>query len=254
MPDFELALLLLVAVAVIVTIARKVGIPYPILLVIGGLVLGFVPGIPPVKLEPGLVLVIFLPPLIFSAAWQTPVRDLRQNLGPVLLLSVGLVLFTTLVVGLIAYATNPGLSLAAAFVLGAIVSPTDALAATTILRRLDVPRRIVSVLEEESLVNDATALTVYRTAVVAAATGAFVFTDALGSFAFCQPWAVSLVGLVVALAVDFIWSRLFDPPVEVTLSLLIPYAVYLPAERLGASGVIAAVTAGLYLGIALPGS
>jgi len=131
MPDFELALLLLMAVAVIVTIARKLGIPYPILLVIAGLVLGFVPGIPQVKLEPELVLVIFLPPLILSAAWQTPVRDLRRNLRAVLLLSVGLVLFTTLIVGLIAYATTPALSLAAAFLLGAIVSPTDALAATT---------------------------------------------------------------------------------------------------------------------------
>ena len=247
MPDFELALLLLVAVAAIVTVARKVGVPFPILLVIGGLALALIPGIPHLELEPELVLVIFLPPLILSAAWQTPVRDLRRNIRPVLALSVGLVLFTTLVVGLVAVVANPGLSLTTAFLLGAIVSPTDALAATTVLRRLGVPRRIVSILEEESLVNDATALTLYRTALFAIASGVFVAGDAVLAFILATVGGI-LVGLAVALIVDFIWSHLFDPPVEVTLSLLIPYAAFLPAERIGASGVIAAVTAGLYLG------
>ena len=247
MPDFELVLALLVAVAVLVTLARRLHVAYPILLVVGGIALGLLPGVPSVELDPQLVLVVFLPPLIFSAAWQTPVRDLRENLAKVLLLSVGLVLFTVAVVGVAAAAVIPGLSLAVALVLGAIVSPSDALAATTVLERLDVPRRVRAVLEEESLLNDATALTAYRTAVIAALSGSFVLRDAIGTFALAALGGVA-VGLAVALVAGALWSRLDDPPVEVSLSLVLPYAAYLPAEQIGASGVIATVTAGLILG------
>jgi CPA1 family monovalent cation:H+ antiporter len=246
-PDFELVLLLLVVVAVIVSISRHVGIPYPILLVIGGIALGVLPGLPDVQLNPELVLVVFLPPLILAAAWRTPIRDVRDNVQPVLLLSVGLVVFTTLVVGGVTAIVVPGLTLAAAFALGAIVSPSDVLAATTVLARFPVPRRVRSVLEEESLVNDATALTLYRTAVTALVTGTFVATEAFGTFALASLGGVAVGGVVAAVA-DRLWSRLFDPPVEVTLSLVIPYAAYLPAEQLGASGVIATATAGLWLG------
>jgi CPA1 family monovalent cation:H+ antiporter len=165
----------------------------------------------------------------------------------VLLLSVGLVLFTTLIVALVVKAIVPGLPVAAAFAFGAIVAPTDAIAATAVLRRLSVPRRIILILESESLLNDATALTLYRAAVVAAATGSFVLTNTLISFSVAAVGGL-IVGLAVAFVVAWIWERLFDPPVEVTLSLLIPYAAYLPAEAIGASGVIATVTAGLYLG------
>ncbi|HET7027116.1 MAG TPA: Na+/H+ antiporter [Candidatus Limnocylindrales bacterium] len=247
MPDFELILLLLVVVATIVAIAHWVGIAYPILLVIGGIGLGLLPGVPSVQLDPELVLVVFLPPLIFAAAWQTPIRDVRENLQPVLLLSVGLVLFTTAVVGVVVAGVLPGLPLAAAFALGAIVSPSDVLAATTVLSRIAVPRRVRAILEEESLVNDATALTVYRTAVAAAVSGTFVAADAIGTFALASVGGIA-VGLVVAYVADQLWRRLFDPPVEVSLSLVLPYAAYLPAEHLGASGVIAAATAGLWLG------
>jgi monovalent cation/hydrogen antiporter len=246
-PDFELILLLLVIVAVLVTVARRVRIAYPILLVIGGIVLGLAPGVPEVQLDPQLVFVVFLPPLIFAAAWQTPVRDLRENLPKVLLLSVGLVIFTVVVVGVVADALIPGLGIAAAFVLGAIVSPSDALAATTVLERPDVPRRIRAFLEEESLLNDATALTLYRTGIVATLSGAFVATNAVGSFGLAAFGGIA-VGVVVGLVAALLWSRLFDPPVEVSLSIVIPYAAYLPAEQLGASGVIATVTAGLILG------
>jgi Na+/H+ antiporter len=247
MADFELILLLLFVVALIVTLARKIEIPYPILLVVGGLALGLIPGIPRLALDPQIVLVVFLPPLILSAAWQTPIRDLRANRRPVLLLSVGLVLFTTLVVGLVAKAVVPGIPIAAAFAFGAIVAPTDAIAATAVLRRLSVPRRIILILETESLLNDATALTLYRAAILAAATGSFVLSDTVVGFGVSAVGG-ALVGIAVAYLVAWIWEKLFDPPVEVTLSLLIPYAAYLPVEALGASGVIATVTAGLYLG------
>lgn len=246
MAEFELILLLLGVVALIVTLARKIAIPYPILLVLGGLALGLVPGVPRLQLDPELVLAVFLPPLLMAAAWQTPIRDLRANRRPVLLLSVGLVLFTTLAVALVAKAVVPGIPLAAAFAFGAIVAPTDAIAATAVLRRLSVPRRIILILESESLLNDATALTLYRTAILAAATGSFVLTDAVIAFSVAAVGGL-LIGLAVAIAVAWIWKRLFDPPVEVTLSLLIPYAAFLPAEAVGASGVIATVTAGLYL-------
>ncbi|HEY3524223.1 MAG TPA: Na+/H+ antiporter [Candidatus Limnocylindrales bacterium] len=251
MPDFDLILVLLVAVAVIVSIARRIGVAYPILLVIGGIVLGLVPGVPEIDLDPSLVLVIFLPPLVFAAAWETPVRDFRENLVAVLLLSVGLVLFTVAVVGVAALAVVPGLLVAGAFVLGAIVAPSDALAATTVLERVDVPRRVRAVLEEESLLNDATALTAYRTAVIAALSGSFVLGDALSTFAVATLGGLA-IGLLVAGAVDFLWERLDDPPVEVTLSLVIPYVAFLPAEAVGASGVIAAVTAGIILGYRSP--
>lgn len=246
MSDFELILVLLVIVAVIVTVARRLHIPYPIMLVIGGLIVGFAPGLPRVTLDPEVVLVVFLPPLILAAAWQTPIRDLKKNIRPVLSLSVGLVLFTTFLVGLVAHAIVPGLELVPALVLGAIVSPPDALAASTVLQRLSVPRPILRILEQESLLNDAAALTTYRVAVAAAITGSFILGDAVAAFIYAAA-AGAAIGLVVAVAAGWLWSRLFDPPVEVTLSLVIPYAVFIPAEHLGASGVIAAVTAGLYL-------
>jgi CPA1 family monovalent cation:H+ antiporter len=247
MVEFELALLLFGIVAAVVTVARKLGLAYPILLVIAGLALGFVPQLPRLELEPELVLVVFLPPILFAAAWQTPFRDFRRNKRPILLLSVGLVLFTTVVVGLVAAWAVPTLPLAAALALGAIVAPPDAIAATTIFRRLDVPRRIVTILEGESLVNDATALTAYRATVAVAVSGVFVPSDALLEFIVVVAGGMA-VGLAVAVVVAWAWSRLFDPPVEILLSLLIPYAAYLPAEELHVSGVIAVVTAGLYLG------
>lgn len=244
----ELLLALAVVVALVVTAARKAALPYPILLVIAGLAIGYA-GFPRIVLEPELVLVVLLPPLLFSAAWQTPIRDFRANRRPILLLSVGLVVFTTLVVGFVTHAAVPELPLAAAMALGAIVAPPDAIAATSILRRLSVPRRIVTILEGESLVNDATALTAFRVAVASvAAGGVFVVADAFFQFG----WALvvgALVGLAVGQAVSWIWARLFDPPVEMLLSLLIPYAAFLVAEEVfHSSGVIATVAAGLLVG------
>src|SRR5437764_905041 len=170
--EIEVIMGLLVAVAGLGLLSRKLPIPHPILLVIGGLLLGFIPGLPRVQLDPDLVFLFFLPPLLYPAALFTSWRDFRTNLRPILLLAVGLVLFTTIAVGFLAHALIPGFPLAAGFVLGAIVSPPDAVAATAIAQRLHVPRRIVTVLEGESLVNDATALVAYRFAVAAVITGA----------------------------------------------------------------------------------
>ena len=169
----------LVVIAVLFEVARRANLPYPALFVLGGLALGFIPGLPSITLEPELVLVVFLPPLLFVAAFETPLRDLRRNLGPIARLAIVLVVFTTVVVAAVAQALVPGMGWAAAFALGAIVAPTDALAATSVFRRLGVPRIAITLIEGESLFNDATALIAYRAAVVATVTGVFVLTDTL---------------------------------------------------------------------------
>ena len=162
---------LLLTVAALVTLARVLNVPYPIFLVLGGLALGAIPGMPDIQLDPELVLLIFLPPLLYGAAFFASLRDLRRNVGPISALAVGLVLATCCTVAVVIHAVVPGMSWAAAFVLGAIVSPTDPVAATAIAARLGLPRRVVVVVEGESLINDATAITAYRVAVVAVTAG-----------------------------------------------------------------------------------
>jgi monovalent cation/hydrogen antiporter len=238
---------LLLAIATLVTLARVMNVPYPIFLVLGGLAIGFVPGLPEIELEPELVLLIFLPPLLYSAAFFASLRDLRRNVGPISMLSVGLVLLTCAAVAVTVHAVVPDMSWAAAFVLGAIVSPTDPVAATAIAGRIGVPRRVVTVVEGESLINDATAITAYRVAVVAVTAGTFSAWEAGGEFLLAAAGGVA-IGLAVGWAVAFVRERLDDPPVEITISLLTCYAAYLPAEELGLSGVVAAVTVGLYMG------
>ena len=157
----------LVVVAFLFEVARRIGVPYPTLLVLGGLGLAFVPGLPRLRLEPDLVLLVFLPPLLFQAATETPIRDLRATIVPLLRLSVGLVLFSIVVVAVVAHAVIPALGWPGAFVLGAIVAPTDALAATAVFRRLGAPRVVVTLIEGEALFNDATALVAYKTALLA---------------------------------------------------------------------------------------
>jgi CPA1 family monovalent cation:H+ antiporter len=229
----------------------KLRIPYPILLVLGGLALGFAPGLPEIDLPPDLVLVGVLPPLLYGAAFFTSLRDLRANMRPVGLLAVGLVLLTIVVVALVAHAIVPGLPWAAAFVLGAVVSPTDPIAATAIMHRLGVPRRIVNIVEGESLVNDGTALVAYRFAVAAAVGGSFSLLDAGLEFVAGAIGGV-LIGLAVGWVISEIRRRLDDVLVEITISLLSGYAAYLPAEAIDASGVLAAVTVGIVLGWRAP--
>ena len=251
MHEVEIVLGLLVLVTGLAMVARAISVPYPILLVIGGLVIGFVPGLPHVELEPDIVFLLFLPPLLFVAAFFASPRELKANRRPIGSLAVGLVLFTTTVVGVVAHALLPELGWPVAFALGAIVSPTDAVAASAIFHRLGVPRRIVTILEGESLVNDATGLIAYRAAVAAAVTGAFSFAEWGVLFVVVAAGGVVL-GLAVGWAVAQIWKRVHDPVASITISLLAPYAAYLPAEQLGASGLLAAVAAGLYLGWAWP--
>ena len=242
--------MLLIVVAALAILAKKVALPYPVLLVVGGLALGFVPGLPAVQLEPEMVFLFLLPPLLYPAAAFTSWRDFRANLSPISLLAIGLVLFTTAFVAVVAHALT-GLPWPAAFVLGAIISPTDAIAATAIANRLRVPQRIVTILEGESLVNDATALVAYRFAIAAMVTGRFSLSEASGGFIL-----VALGGTGIGLAVGWlagrVQRRLDDPPIQITISLLTPFAAYIPAERFHVSGVLAVVASGLFLGWRAP--
>jgi monovalent cation/hydrogen antiporter len=243
----ELVLGLLIAVAALVTVARRLGITYPIFLVIGGLGLGLVPRVPRIQVDPDLIFLIVLPPLLYIAGYFTPVRSLRANLGTISSLAVGLVIVSACAVATLAHALIPGISWAAAFALGAIVAPPDAIAATAVTRRLAVPRQIVTILEGESLLNDATALTIYSIALAAAAGAVFSPTGSVVTFAGAILGGCA-IGLGVGWVIAHVRARIEDTPVEMTISLLTPYAAFLPADRLGVSGVIATVAAGLYLG------
>ena len=247
MRSAEFVLALLIAVAALVTIARRLGIAYPIFLVIGGLLLGLVPGLPRPHVAPDLIFVLVLPPILYLTAFFTPLRSLGANLGNISSLAIGLIIATAAAVAVVAHALIAGITWPVALALGAIVAPSDEIAAAAIVARLAVPRRIVTLLEGESLLNDATALTIYRIAVAAAVGGALSWTVALTTFAVAAlgGWAI---GLAVGWIIAQIRTRIEDTPVEITISLLTPYAAFLPAEQLGASGVIAAVVAGLYLG------
>jgi CPA1 family monovalent cation:H+ antiporter len=237
---------LFVSVAGLNVLARRLSVPYPIPLVLGGLVLGLMPGMPKIELDPDLVLLIFLPPLLYSAAFFSDLRALRSQVRPISLTAIGLVLVTLAAVAVVAHEAMD-LSWPVAFALGAIVSPTDPVAATAVMRRLGVPRRLVNVIEGESLVNDATALVAYRVAVAAALGGSFSLLDASLEFVGASVGGIA-IGLAVGFGVGEIRRRIEDTPTELTISLLTAYAAFIPAEQLGLSGVLAAVTCGIYLG------
>jgi Na+/H+ antiporter len=245
--DGLVALGLLVAVVALLSVAPALRIPYPILLVLGGLAIGVVPGMPDLELKPELVLFGVLPPLLYSAAFFTSLRDLRANVRPIGLLAVGLVAMTTVGVAVVAHSVIDGMTWPSAFVLGAIVSPTDPIAATAIARRLGVPRKLVTIVEGESLVNDGTGLVLYRVAVAVAVTGSFSLLEAGGLLVVSALGGVA-VGLAVGWVVRQVRRRLENPPVEITISLMTGYLAFIPAELLGVSAVLAAVTAGIYLG------
>src|SRR3989454_4144899 len=234
MNQFEIILALLVAVVLLGIAARRLGVPSPVLLVVGGLVIALLPGLPPVEFEPRLIFVVFIPPLLYRAALTSSWRDLRANVRPITLLAVGLVVFTTVVVGVAAHALAPGLPWAAAFALGALVSPPDAPAATAFLRGLVVPRRVGTILEGESLVNDAAAIVAYRMAVAAALSGTFSVATAGPRFVWVGTAGVA-GGLGGGGGVARGAPRDHPPPVESTISLLTPFAAFLPAEALGVS-------------------
>jgi Na+/H+ antiporter len=237
---------LLVAVAGLAVVARALGLPYPILLVLGGCAIGFVPGVPEVQLDPDIVLLLFLPFLLYGAAFFSSLRDLRANVRPIGLLAVGLVVMTMVTVAAVAHFVV-GLPWAVAFVLGAVVSPTDPVAPAEILRRLDTPRRILTVIEGESLINDWSALVLYKVAVAAVVTGSFSLLEASGQFVLNGVGGVA-IGLVAGRIIREVRRRIADPQIGITISILSGYAAYLPAQEIGVSGVIAAVTVGIYMG------
>ncbi|HEY8154121.1 MAG TPA: Na+/H+ antiporter [Myxococcota bacterium] len=243
--SIQIAVLLLIVVAAVALAARRIGVPPAILLVIVGVALALVPGLPHVQLVPELVLLLVLPPLIYSAGVAMSWREFRFNLRPISLLAFGCVVFTTATVAGVAHGLF-GMSWAAAFVLGAIISPPDVVAPLAIARRLGLPRRLLVILEGEGLANDATALILYRFAVVAVSTGSFAWGPALGSFA-----AIVVGEIAYGIGIGWLMLRLRhaarDPMVEITLSLVTPYLAFWVPEHLGGSGVLATVATGLYV-------
>ena len=248
----ELVLALLFALAVIAALARWSGWPGPLVMIAGGVALSFLPGLERVHLDPDVFFLLFIPPLLYSDGWLIPKREFADAMRPVLLLAFGLVLATVVVVGYAMHALVPALPLAAAFALGAIVSPTDAVATASMTARLPLPGRVSAILNGESLINDASGLVAFKFAVAAVATGAF----SLGSASVELAW-VALGGLAAGLLCGWAIGALRvglkrvcvdDPTIQTVLSLLSPFAAYLAAEHVGVSGILAVVAAGLYGG------
>src|SRR5918998_3232536 len=248
MDQIESLIFLLGAAALLAQLARVVRVPYPIFLVLGGLALGFTPGLSTVEVSPEVIFVVFLPPLLNAAGFFSSPLDLRAHLRAISLLAVGLVLLTIFAVAAVAHFVV-GLSWPVAFVLGAILSPTDPVAAEAIFRRLGVPERVGTVVGGESLINDGTGLVAFRVAVgVAAGTAAFSPVEAGLDFLLVAGGGI-VVGLLLAFAILPLWSRLGDASIQITFSVLIPYGVYILAEEmLHVSGILAVVTYGLAQG------
>lgn len=248
--NFELVLLLLLAVILLELVARWLRVPPAAALILGGGALTFVPGMPEVSLNPELVLVLFLPPLLTASAYYTDVRDFRRNLPGIMQLAIGAVAFTTLVVGAAVHWAVPSLPWAACFALGAVVSPPDAVAAKAVLERVHLPHRTLALLEGESLLNDATGIVLYRFAVAAALTGAFSIGQAAGVFVVLAAGGV-IVGAVfgfMSIRAVALFRRWRELEIGITTTLLTPWAAYICAERLRVSSVIAAVIVGLVVG------
>jgi len=237
---------LLIGIVIIATIADRLRIAYPILLVVAGVGVALLPVQHRVTLDPELVLLVFLPPLIYDASLDTSARELRAHLRPIAFLAVGLVLATMTAVAVVAHTLVDGMSWPVAFALGAIVSPPDSVAATQIAGKLGLPRRLVTILGGEGLMNDATALTAYQLAIAAVGT-TFTVADVVGTFFFAV-----LAGVGIGIAVGWVGSRMLrfteTPVIENTMLLILPFAAYLPADTIGASGVLAVVACGLFFG------
>lgn len=247
MHTIEVILLLLAVVTILAEVANKIKIPHPILLVLVGIVIGLIPWLPDFSLKPEIVFLIFLPPVLYAAAWYTSWPDFKANRRPISLLAIGCVIFTTCIVAWVTHTYIPGFGWAEAFVLGAIVSPPDAVAATAATKGLSVPRRVITILEGESLVNDATGLIAYKYAVGAVIVGSFVLWEASLQFL----W-VAGAGIAVGLLIGqlFLWVHKLtpnNPTTDTTLTFIAPYVSYLLAEEFHLSGVLAVVTSGLFM-------
>ncbi|GAA2684963.1 MULTISPECIES: Na+/H+ antiporter [Streptomyces] len=240
-------LLLVAGSAAVAAAGRRVPVPVPLLLVAAGLAVSYVPGVPDYTLDPHIVLPLLLPPLLYTAATDSSYLDLRAQARPVALLSVGYVLFATFVVGCAAYLIVPGLPLTAALVLGAVVAPPDAVAATAVARRVGLPSRITTILQGESLVNDATAITAFKVALAAAVGEGATWAGGIGEFLIAAVGGVG-VGLVLMVPLHWLRTHLTEALLQNTLSLLIPFVAYAVAEQVQASGVLAVVVVALYLG------
>ena len=241
---FEFILLLLVAVLGLQVLARRLDLPPAAALIVGGIALAFVPGVPTVPLDPDLVLVLFLPPLLMSGAYFTVLSDFKRQLAGIVSLAVGAVAFTTAVVGVVVHWVVPELPWAACFALGAVVSPPDAVAAKAVLERVKLPRRLMALLDGESLLNDAAGIVLFRFAVAAALTGSFSLGEASATFGL-----LAIGGVVVGAVMAWVWVKLLPILVDTALTiagtLLLPWAAYIGGEALHVSGVIATVAAGL---------
>lgn len=240
-------LLLVAGSAAVAAAGRRVPVPVPLLLVAAGLAVSYVPGVPDYALDPHIVLPLLLPPLLYTAATDSSYLDLRAQARPVALLSVGYVLFATFVVGGAAYLVVPGLPLTAALVLGAVVAPPDAVAATAVARRVGLPSRITTILQGESLVNDATAITAFKVALAAAVGEGATWAGGISEFLIAAVGGVG-VGLVLMVPLHWLRTHLAEALLQNTLSLLIPFVAYAVAEQVHASGVLAVVVVALYLG------
>jgi len=238
---------LLFVVSMLTMLSDKLRISYPILLVIAGLGIGFIPGIPSITLQPDLVFIIFLPPLLYAAAWNTSWNDFWKFRRPIFMLAFGLVIFTASAVAFTAHAVIPGFSLPLGFLLGAIISPPDAIAATSVLQQLKVPKRITAILEGESLINDASSLIVFRFALAAIFTGQFTLWEAGANF-----FLVAVMGVVIGLAIAHVVYLIHrflptTPSIDTAITLISPYLMYIAAEHFHFSGVLAVVAGGLFL-------
>lgn len=248
MHPLETVLLLLIFVIGLALLARRLNLVFPILLTVGGLIIGFIPGLPNVALDSSVVLLVFLPPILYSAAWYTNWGNFLRNLEPILVLALGLVLATSLGIAYVAHTFIPGFTLATGLLLGAIVSPSDAVAATAIMKTLAVPRRLVAILEGESLVNDATALVIFQLALATISTGSFSLTDSLLDFI---RLAGGGIGVGLAIGYSSFWMHKYgnlEPALETVLTFVTAYSAYIAAEHLHFSGVLSVVAAGLLLG------
>ena len=247
MENIGLIIMLLFGITFLGVLSNKYKFSFPIVLVLSGVVISLVPGLPVIALEPEIVFLVFLPPLLYAAAWTTSWHQFKANIRPITLAAFGLVFFTTLLVGVAAHELIPGMSWPLSFLLGAIVSPPDAVAATSITKNLGLQPKLVSILEGESLINDASGLIAYKYAVAAVMAGNFVWWQAGSNF-----MLVIIGGVAIGLAIGYLMyiihkEFICDPIIEVTLTLLTPFASYLLAEYLHVSGVLAVVSTGLYL-------
>ncbi|MFF8259425.1 Na+/H+ antiporter [Streptomyces virginiae] len=233
--------------AAVAGLARRTPVPAPLLLVAAGLAASYIPGVPAYTLDPHIVLPLLLPPLLYTAAVDSSYLDLRANARPIAMLSVGYVLFATVAVGYAAYLVVPGLSLPVALVLGAVIAPPDAVAATAIARKLRLPNRLTTILQGESLVNDATAITAYKVALAAAVGVSAGWAGGIAEFLLASVGGIG-VGLLLMVPIHQLRKRMREPLLQNTLSLLIPFVAYAAAERVHASGVLAVVVVALYLG------